>query len=315
MKDIMDDHEPRPEFRRALEIEIGRALRGPSRRGAVSRAMSRPRLAIAVLVLASLALGGAGGIASAQVQDSRRRDALVETNRAEAQLASVRLELARAAYEEARGRFEVGVASRASLAALQTELRVMEARAARLQLDLEEIRASAQPPRDELTAPVVNGRDFVRERLQLDLAAAQQRLTAAEDALAEGERLQRIGAATPMSLIEAQDDAARARTALELLALRLELRQQFVQRQLPPERVTAELQRLELRQEYQLAQRLHALAQERLAGLTRLQAAGQAARLEVMRAEVEVMERAFEMQRALRQMQILEAIRQDSLPR
>lgn len=306
-------HEPRLEFRRALEQEIARALRGPGRRPRFARAMP-PRLAIAAIVLVSFAFGGAGAIASAQVQDARRRDVLIDANRAEAHLASLRMELARAAYEEARAKVEVGAMSRSSLAAREAELRVQEARAARLQLDLEEIRASAQTPRDELTAPVVNGRDFVEERLQLELAAAQRRLVAAENVAAEVERLERVGAAPPLVLLDAQEDLAETRTSMQLLALRLTLRQRFVDSRLPPERVMAELQRIELLQESRLAERLHELAQERLARMTLQHATGVVTDLELKKAEVEVMERAMVLERALRQLQVLEAARRDSVP-
>ena len=35
-------------------------------------------------------------------------------------------------------------------------------------LDLEEVKASGEAPRDELYAPVVGGRDFVSERLEIE---------------------------------------------------------------------------------------------------------------------------------------------------
>ena len=67
----------------------------------------------------------------------------------------------------------------------------------RARYNIEEITATSQPPRDELSAPLVGGRDFVKDRIMLDLAAAQERLTTAEKVYSETERRARVGAAFP----------------------------------------------------------------------------------------------------------------------
>src|SRR5688500_7516131 len=77
-------------------------------------------------------------------------------------------------------------------------------RAARAQLNSEEIEASSQPPRDDLNAPLVGGRDFVTERIRLDLANAQHWLVVAERALATADRRVRVGAVSDLARAEAQ---------------------------------------------------------------------------------------------------------------
>src|SRR5690606_37358339 len=129
--------------------------------------------------------GALGGVASGQVQDARQRDHLLPAVEAEVQLAAMRLQLAQAQFETVRDRFDVGAATRATLAEAEAELVRMRAALQRSRLNLEEVRASAAPPRDDVAAPLVGERDFAGERLNLRLLAAQRRLATVEAAVAE----------------------------------------------------------------------------------------------------------------------------------
>jgi hypothetical protein len=300
-------HEPTPEFRTLLESEVVRTLRRESRIGSRSRTVRRGRLRMAATVVVALGLGAAAGAAPARVQDARQRDELLEAVRAEMQLAAMRLDLARAAFEDARRKFDVGAIGRESLAAAEADLRAMETQWARIGLNEQEIRATAAPPRDEITAPAVGERDFMSERLRLDLAAAQQRLSAAERIAAELERRQRLGAVPRLALLDAQIELERAKGELGMLAARLSVRQDFLAKRLPIADVERRVQREELQHEASLAQHLHALAQERLENLRELNAAGIVEPLEVKRAEVDVLERAMELERIMRQLKMLES--------
>jgi hypothetical protein len=300
-------HEPSPEFRTFLESEIVRTLRRETRLGSPVRTVRRGRLRTAAIVLVALSLGAAAGAAPARVQDARQRDELLEAVRAEAQLAAMRLDLARAAFDDARRKFEAGAIGRESLASAEVDLRTMETYLARIRLNQEEIRATAGPPRDEMTAPAVGERDFVSERLRLELASAQQRLSAAERIAAELERRHRLGAVPRVALLDAQIELERAKGELGMLAVRLSVRQDFLARHLEVADVERRLQREQLLHEAALAQHLHALAQERLENLRELNEAGIVETLEVKRAEVDALERAMEVERIRRQLQLLEA--------
>src|SRR5512145_2526886 len=110
----IESHEPTPEFRAHLEWQIETALRRESR--LVAPVTSPPgRWLAALVVVGALAVGGIGGVASERVQDARDRDRLIESVRSEQALAQLRVDLARADYQDARRRFEVGTADRESL--------------------------------------------------------------------------------------------------------------------------------------------------------------------------------------------------------
>lgn len=302
-------HEPAPEFRNALETKIVSALRRDAHSAPLMLTRRRQRLRSAAVLVAALALGAAAGAAPAQVQDARQREQLTVVAQAEYQVLLMRYDLARVAFAEARARFDTGVIGRESLAAAEAELRTMETRVARIRLNLEEIRAAAAQPRDEISAPFVGDRDFVSERLRLDLAGAQHHLTSAEMAVDEAERRHRVGATTGLALLEPQIALAHARSEMQRLAGMLQLREAFLQENLTVADVERRVQRHELVVEAERARILHGIAVDRLANLRERQALGAAEQLEVMRANVQVMERQMEMLQIARRLEMLDAAR------
>jgi hypothetical protein len=280
-------HRPTPEFRDYLEEEVGRAYR---------RHHSFGRLRAVAVVVASLAVGVSAGLASAQIGETAQRDSLLQAALSDLALAGLRLDLARARHDEVAKRVSVGLVSPASLALAESELRGVEAHAMRAKLNVDEIKATSLQPRDDLNAPLVSGRDFVIERIQMDLFSAQQRLLAAEQAHAESERQVRVGAATELVLLASGLDVTRARVALGALAERRKLRKEFVDRGTPADQLMRRLRQSDLRFDAMVAQEELRVARERLGALRKLRDAGAVAELEELRARVEVKERETELQ-------------------
>jgi len=164
----------------------------------------------------------------------------------------------------------------------------------------------AAPPRDEISASVVGSRDFVGERLRLDLIAAQQRLSSVEAAAGTAQRRVEVGTASRVALLEGQAELSRAKSDLRRIASALDLRKEVISRSIPPADAERRLQRLELMSEADVARTLHQLAEERVANLRRLHEIGRADQLELKRAEVEVLERRAEMEAIARRLQLLD---------
>lgn len=295
-------HEPTPDFRDHLEREVLRTFRREGRQLEQRRRLTTRRLRAAAVVIVSIAIGASAGMAPAQIRDGARRDSLLQSANAEAQLAMLRLQLARENVADVRRKLEVGALGPESLASAETELRAMEARTMRARFDIEEIAATARPPRDDLNAPLVNGRDFVKDRLQLEAMAAQQRMTAAEAAQVEAERRARVGAGSELAVLEASGEVARARGALAVVAKRLELRREFLEHGTAVEELQRRLDETTLRADAMGAQRGLELARARLTTLERQRQAGAVGELEVMRAQVEVKERELELHRIAQQL-------------
>src|SRR6476620_2094478 len=182
-----DSMEPTPEFRDRLERTVVNVLRLEQQLGNRTRAARTRWMGLAAIIVVSAALGDTAGSASGQIRDSARRDSLLEAARADASLAAVRLAVARDRLADAKRRYDVGAGEMISVVNADAELRAMEAKAMRARYNIEEITASSQPPRDDLSAPLVGGRDFVKGRIMLDLATAQERLTTAEKVYSETE--------------------------------------------------------------------------------------------------------------------------------
>jgi hypothetical protein len=287
-------HQATPEFRDYLEDEVVRAFRRERRRGLARTA---------TIVLVSVAIGSSGGLAAAQARDSARRDSLLASAKAELAMVAVRLDLARATATDAAAKARVGVVMPTTLMAAEASLRAAEAQARRAQLNVDEIRLSSEPPRDELNAPLVVGRDFVLERIRTDLVVAQQRLGVAEQALAEAQRRQRVGAGSEIERLDAELEAARARAAFGALAERQSLRQEYHAKGTAPDQMIRRLRRTELRLDVQAAQVAVQLASERQALVKKREAVGLVDRIEVLKAELELSERQHELQLLVRQLQ------------
>jgi hypothetical protein len=235
--------------------------------------------------------------ASAQVRDGARRDSLLESARADLQIAGVRLELAQAQAAEATRRAQAGAASAAAQRQVELELRTMQAQAMRAKYNIDEITRTAQSPRDDLNAPLVDDHDYVRDRLQLQAMVAQQRLQDAEAALAEAERRVRVGADDSTTQFNAEEQLTQARAAFSVLAVKLGLRKQFIEQHTPVDSLLSRLAHVQLQQDVIVAQERTKLARRQLDLLQKQHAAGEAADLDVLKARVEMQESEIELKR------------------
>jgi outer membrane protein TolC len=297
MRQLDDPHLPTPEFRRRLELEIVRTLRAEAaaQRGPRFR-LPRAGLRTAAMIFVSIGFGVAAGAGSAQVRDGQQRGRLLEVQRAEMALEALRLELAQAQAEEARRQAAVGVAGRESVLAAEADLRAMEANLARTRLDMAEIEATARPVRDDLAAPAVGGRDFVRERLDLELTVAQHRLVRVEEALALLQDRVRVGAIRKEALAGVRMDLEEARAELERLAARRQIREEFLRERLPVEEVARRVERTELAVQSRVLEQRRALVEVRLAEIQKRVDTGTAHEVELLRARLEEAELRVEME-------------------
>lgn len=204
------DHTPSPAFVSALEGELVRQWAKP--RGTSVR---KTAALLAALTLTGGLLGAAGVVAVEKVQASREgntyeRVAALRHATAvavEGQTAS-RLVLAQKALSE-------GVVSPTEVSVLQDRHRVAVGHARLALLNLTEVKASRCPPRDELWAPLVLGRDFVAERLEVGADSAMEQLKMAQLLAGRQARVESDGLLAT-TLIR----AAQSREAAAMLALR-----------------------------------------------------------------------------------------------
>ena len=298
---MMNDttHTPSSDFRDRLERTVLHTYRLERETDDRARVKRATWVRLAAVIVVSVAIGATAGVASGQIRDAARRDSLLDAAKADATLAALRLDLARERLTDTKRRFDVGASDATTLANADAELRAMEAQAVRTRYNIEEITATAQPPRDELNAPLVSGRDFVKDRIMLDLAAAQQRLTAAEGSFSDTDRRVRIGAASEIAVLEAKVEVSRARARMAVLAQRLTLRKEYVERGTPVEQLSARFADTQLQQDIALAQDELTLARERAALLERQRAAGVIGDFDLVQAKLKLQERELELQQLM----------------
>jgi outer membrane protein TolC len=302
-------HDVRPEFRAHLEWQIESALRRETRFATTAAGGRMPRLRAALVVVAALATGGIAVAASGELQDARQRDLLIATANSEEALVRLRVELARADYDDTRRRFETGTAGRETLQAAERQLHEMEAALARIRLDIEEIRLTSAAPRNDLQAPLVGERDFVRERLTLELETAQRGLVAAEKALEQAKQRVEVGIAPRAAQLQAEAELEQARARLQQLSATLDLRQRALNGEIKAEELATALRRIELRLRNDRLQREMQIARGRVEEVRRLVEIGQGTQLELKRAEVELLERELELQRIRQELEMVGGVR------
>ena len=288
---------PTDEFRENLEWEVLRRHRRNARVHA-RRPASSPRLAkAAAAVIVSATIGATAGFASAQIVQNSARDSLLAAARAEAMLAKTRFDIAKAEADDVSVKVRSGAADQESLAAASADLRDMEAARNAAGLNIEEIGASGQAPRDDLGAPLVAGRDYVKQRILLQLSATQARLNAAEATQANAERRLRAGAEDEGVVTNTRLKVIHVQGRLSVLAEQLKLRDDFLEHGTPPAQLVQRLEEAQLRADASFGQAELNAARARLARAEQMRALGTANDIDLLRAQLAVKELEVEIQR------------------
>lgn len=301
-----DPHVPAPVFVAHLEQQIIAHFRAGQASTTPRVRRLRDTMRMAAVLVVGLALGAGSQLASAQVQSSRDRSQLERALEVDRELAVARLALEKDNLDRARRLFEAGGSGRQSLLDATMALRDAEMRVARMNVDLDEIRATSAAPRDELWAPKVGNRDFVKERLQVTAITLQQHLSNAEAAVAEAERGVEFGTVVERSVGAAMESLANATRDFQVLQQKLVLRDRFLKNELTPEQLVRGLKIAEIRAELAHSQRMLALLRARLVRIRERISFGFATALDAKRAEVELLELESAQQRLGQQFRLLD---------
>ncbi len=240
-----DKHEPDPRFIEHLEWQLGSELR--RHRASPARQPALRALKIAALMLGSVALGAAAMDASQQLQESWRRELLEARLEVQLQLARGRLAAQLDAIGLTREQVEQGVVSDRDLMYAELQIEQAEADAAVLESELEEIRLTGREPAGELSSPLVDGRDFVTERIQQRMAVTRRHLEVRQRTRERAQQQVDLGIINERELLAHDLVVTEAELNVASLAKQLEVRQAFLSEEITA--VEAELRLLELEAE------------------------------------------------------------------
>lgn len=160
--------EPDSRFVDRLEWQLASEFRRKDRLKPAAGKVAVPRYVVALSLTAGVLLMGVAATKAADlIKDSWRKKIEVARLETEVKIKRAFLELKKETADEAEKRFSLGLFSEDTVL---TAKQVVERSAYDLEktvLELEEVKASGEAPRDELYAPLVGGRDFVVERLEI----------------------------------------------------------------------------------------------------------------------------------------------------
>jgi len=285
------EHEPAPEFAQHLEWQVATAVRRQERFAEPVRSTSAyaKYFAAAAVIVAAMMIGAGGVAAAGRIQDNQQKQLLLTEQNMQIQLARLQLKLAEQALENAKQRVNVGSAPLSIIASAERDVRIAEIRLARAGLDAGEVEVSVRPVRDEITSPLVKGRDFVMERLQLDLKAAVTSLDAAEHAKQDAQRRFEVGVSTSVELGEADLALARARAEVTSLQDQIGLRTRFLAGGLTAPQAMQQKTLLAARAELKLVESALELAVKRAELIKKRAAVGTADERDSLAAQLEVL--------------------------
>jgi multidrug resistance efflux pump len=229
------DHAPDSEFVTRLEWELASALRRQQAFNGTSSAWRRVRFRLgATLALAavSIFIGGAGTYAAIHITDRQAAALYIARGEALLEIARTRLEPFTRERSRMQSLVQQGVASERELRQLEAQCLDAQAEVEVRTLDLAETRITGKEPNDALSAPLVNGRDFVTERLVARRLPLQRRLELMIDQARRSRELVEAGRASARELTAAQANVAAAEQEVGGLAKRVALRAAFLAKQL-----------------------------------------------------------------------------------
>jgi hypothetical protein len=248
---MIQEHQPDPEYLSHLEWQVRTSLRRKDRFALpVTRSGGKSGRTIALIALSAF-LGAGAVVATDEVQQSRAQEVLLVRVLGQQRIAALQMEMALANLDDIQRQFDDGFIGREQRLGAELPVREAEAHLAILQLDEEEIRSSGRAPQNEISAPLVGGRDFVTERLLVQVAAAQERLSTVE------ERRDWMLEAVDAGLVEPREAEQFRPPLIEMEAEiagmyeRIALRLRFVSGELTPGEAEAELEMMDTRVQLQ----------------------------------------------------------------
>ena len=225
-----DRNEPSTQFVDRLEWQLASEFRRRDRLKPARGRIAVPRGVVALSLAAGvLLLGVAATKAADLIKDSWRKKIEVARLETEVKIKTAFLELKKERADEANKRFSLGLVAEDEALTAKLGVERSASDLERSVLDLEEVNVSGETPNDELYAPLIGGRDFVSERLEIEKEVLKLDLDLRR-ARTERALRQRIavGVLPKSALDEFLASLAGQEAAIEEIESRLTLRRRFL---------------------------------------------------------------------------------------
>ena len=163
-------YEPDSRFVERLEWQLSSEYRRTDRLRAVPGKIAVPRTTVAIALVAGLLMTGVAVTKAADyIKDSWRKKIEIARVETDVELKKVHLESIREMASDMEMRVSNGLIREDEYQSMKLAVENAELDLHASQLNLEEVQMSGEAPRNELYAPMVSGRDFVSERLEMEI--------------------------------------------------------------------------------------------------------------------------------------------------
>ncbi len=234
-------HQPRPEYVDLMEWQIRTALSRKEKFGSPIRPAKYRYMGIAALIFVSLFCGAAGVVAKDQIQESRLKEVLILRTQFEITITKLQLRIVRSEMEEIQNQYQAGLVGEEALSATRMRLQEIELKLVCLQIDIEEINASGEKPRDDPAAPLIGDRDFFSERLAHRISVIALALKQAEGKLDRSKHLLEAEAINEIEYQEAETAFRKSQYDYMDIAGQIEIRERFLKGEINSEEVLREV--------------------------------------------------------------------------
>jgi len=235
------NYEPDNQFVDRLEWQLSSEFRRANRLKTSSRkiAVSRRMVAIAITI-GVLMTGVAVTKAADYIKESWQKKIEMARVETEVELKKVQLESIREIASDIKARVSNGLIREDEYQAMKIAVKKAELDFKKSQLNLEEVKISGEIPRNELYAPLVGGRDFVSERLELDKMEIELEIYLISRHLKRIKKLTEEGLIQDHELDQVMTVIANQEAHLDKIQQRLDLRSSFLEGEITAREVEIE---------------------------------------------------------------------------
>jgi multidrug resistance efflux pump len=223
------NYDPDNQFMEKLEWQLSSEFRRAGRLKSSTGKIAVPRRMVAIaLTIGILMTGVAVTKAADYIKDSWRKKIELARVETEVQLKKVQLESILERSSRIKTRAEQGLVQDDEYQAIKTAAKKADLDYQRSLLNREEVKMSGEIPRNELYAPMVGGRDFVSERLELEKMEIELELHLISRHLKRFKQLVDEGLIQDHELVRVKAEIANQEAKLTKIQQRLNLRSSFL---------------------------------------------------------------------------------------
>lgn len=300
-------YEPDEQFVDRLEWQLSSEYRRTDRMKPASNKVAIPRSVLALaLIVGTLTTGVTVVKAAEYVRDSWKKKLEIARMETDVQIRKARLESSREMAAQVEERYAIGLIDENERLMMKYAVDRAELALKLSQIDLEEVYATGDVPDNSLYAPVVGSRDFVSERLQLEIEAAKLDYGLSQRQLQHAQQQVLTGIVREGELGSLQAAMAGGKGHIEKLQKELELRRRFMAGEVTAREVEIESRLSAAQEKFLVARQRMDLLQKQLERQKDLESTGMISSRELKQTQYVLKAAQAELKLAALEIQILE---------